>query len=452
MHAGAAVVDLSLPAGVPVASLIPSIVDSFGSSADLEPAPYNLTCPSGTALDTSTTLAQNGIRDGAVLVLSHDRPEPPTVRYDDVAEAVAETLRANVAPRCGYATRLTGALAANGVAIVGALALIRNTLNTNVTRYGGATVATAAASSLVALLLAVIAHRTYRDPIAGLTLSVLATSFAAVAGLLAVPGGPGVPNVLLAAMSAAVASVLALRATGCGVVTLTATACAALVIAVATLSAAITSIRWPVVGSLTAVVSLGLLEASPRMAIVLAGLSPHRAPAPGHFDADPAPATTALATRAIRADQWLTSLLAAFSSSAAIAATSAAAATRGTDAQRLGGVLLVALTGVLLLLRARRDVDPTKALMFTLGGIITGTTALALTATALPEHGPWIVAATAMLAAAAAYLSLVAPTRSLSPVIRRRLEQLECLALIAMAPLTCWICDIFSTVRGLDLA
>lgn len=70
---------------------------------------------------------------------------------------------------------------------------------------------------MAALLFAVIACRTYRDPIAGLTLSVIATIFGAVAGLLAVPGVPGVHSVLVAAMAAAATSVLAMRITGCGV-------------------------------------------------------------------------------------------------------------------------------------------------------------------------------------------------------------------------------------------
>ncbi|OOK67331.1 hypothetical protein BZL30_7875 [Mycobacterium kansasii] len=52
----------------------------------------------------------------------------------------------------------------------------------------GATAGVAAAAGVIALLLAGIAHRIHRDPIAALTLSVIATVFVAVAGLLAVPG------------------------------------------------------------------------------------------------------------------------------------------------------------------------------------------------------------------------------------------------------------------------
>ena len=75
VHAGTAVVDLALPAAVPVATLIPSIVDILdGHGADRsgdQPADrYRLSLPGAPALHASTTLAQNGIRDGAVLILS----------------------------------------------------------------------------------------------------------------------------------------------------------------------------------------------------------------------------------------------------------------------------------------------------------------------------------------------------------------------------------------------
>ena len=99
VHAGTSVVDLALPAAVPVATLIPSIVDILDDrdadrSGDLVAARYQLFRPGASALPASTTLAQNGIRDGAVLILSQFRTEPPASRFDDVAEAVSATLDA----------------------------------------------------------------------------------------------------------------------------------------------------------------------------------------------------------------------------------------------------------------------------------------------------------------------------------------------------------------------
>lgn len=318
VHAGAQAVDLTLPAAVPVATLIPSIVDILGDrgASPATAARYQLSALGAPALPNATTLAQCGIRDGAVLVLHKSSAQPPTPRCDDVAEAVAAALDTTARPQCQRTTRLSGALAASCITAGGGLMLVRNALGTNVTRYSDATAGVVAAAGLAALLFAVIACRTYRDPIAGLTLSVIATIFGAVAGLLAVPGVPGVHSVLVAAMAAAATSVLAMRITGCGGITLTAVACCAVVVAAATLVGAITAAPVPAIGSLATLASFGLLEVSARMAVLLAGLSPRLPPALNPDDADALPTTDRLTTRANRADAWLTSLLAAFAAAA----------------------------------------------------------------------------------------------------------------------------------------
>ncbi|MGZ4526679.1 MAG: type VII secretion integral membrane protein EccD, partial [Mycobacterium sp.] len=68
-----------------------------------------------------------------------------------------------------------------------------------------------------------------------------------------------------------------------------------------------------------------------------------------------------------------------------------------------------------------------------------------------PGHGPWVAAAPASLVAATMYLGFVAPAISLQPLARRSVEALEWLALVAMVPLTCWICGLYGAVRGLNL-
>ncbi|HWF27004.1 MAG TPA: type VII secretion integral membrane protein EccD [Mycobacterium sp.] len=447
VHAGNAVVDLSLPAGVPVAALIPPIVDILEgrnneSSSDLVGSRYHLSLPGASALDASTTLAQNGVRNGAVMVLSQARTPPPVPRYDDVAEAVSATLaataRCSSQPRHRQATRLTGAVVASSLTGIGAVSLIRNAFCVNGIRYFGVTAGVAALAGLVALLYAVFAHRAHADAIAGLTLSVIATVFAAAAGFLAVPGAPGVPGVLLAAMGAAVMSVLAMRLSGCGVVTLTAVSCFAIVVAIAALVGVVTAAPLHIIGSVSALVSFGLLGVAARASIVLAGLSPRLPPAPDLDTAD------CLAAKAVRADNWLTSLLAAFSCSAA----AGAILTVLTGTARFSCIAFATVTGSLLLLYAR-CIDRRRTLMFVVSGIATTGTTFGVTAASTPDHGPWIAAMTAMLAAAAIYLGFVAPARSLSPVVRRSAELLEFLALIALVPLTCWICGLYGTVRGL---
>jgi type VII secretion integral membrane protein EccD len=450
VHAGTAVVDLALPSGMPVATLIPPIVDILeghgaDGSDDLTARRYQLSLPGASALNASTTLAENGIRDGAVLVLCDAWTPLPAPRYDDVAEAVSSTLdaRTRSQPQNRQATRLTGALAASYLTGIGSLALIRNAFSANVARHLGATAGIAASASFVALMFAAIAHRAYRDPVAGLTLSVLATAFAAVAGFLAVPGAPGVPNVLLAAMAAAVTSVFAMRVSGCGAVTLTAVWCFAMVVAVAALVGVMTAAPLYAIGSVSALVSLGLLGVAARMSIVLAGLSPKLPAAP---DLDTfEPGADCVAAKAIRAHDWLASLLAAFSSSAALGAIISLLA----GAPRISCIAFATVTGALLLLRAN-SIDRRRTLVFVISGIVTTGTTFGFAALSNPEHGPWIAGVTAMLSALAVYLGFIAPAMSLSPVVRRSVELLECVALVSMVPLTCWICGLYGAVRGLN--
>jgi type VII secretion integral membrane protein EccD len=431
---------LALPAGVPVGVLIPSIVDILAGrgvdgSGELEARRYQLSRPGAAALTTSATLAQNGIRDGTVLVLTQSSIPLPAPCYDDVAEAVSATLGAAARPWTRFphrhTTRLTGAVSASCLTGVGALALIRNAFSAH---DGGAAAGAAALTGFVALLFAVIAHRTHGDAIAGLALSVIATAFAAVAGFLAVPGAPGLPNALLAATAGAVSSVLAMRVSGCGGVTLTAISCVAMVIAVAALAGVITAAPLRAIGSVSALISLGLLGMAARVSIALAGLSPQLPPAPD------------LGTKAIRADNWLASLLTAFASSAAVGAVITVLA----GAPRPSCIAFGALTGALLLLRAR-SYGGSRMLAFATCGITVTATTFGVVASGEPKDGVWIVPVTAMLAAAAMYLGFVAPALSLSPVLRRSVEMLECLALVAMVPVTCWVCGLYGAVRGLSL-
>jgi type VII secretion integral membrane protein EccD len=328
------------------------------------------------------------------------------------------------------AARLTGAIAASVLTGVGGLTLIRNAFTANIT---GATLGVTVSAGLLALLCAGVAHRTYGDAFAGLALSVIATAFTAIAGYLAVPGVPGLPNVVLGAMTAAVTSVLALRLAGCGAGTLTALACVATIIAAAAFVGVITAAPPHVIGSVSALMSLGLLGMAARISIALAGLSPRLPPAPD------------LDARAIRARTWLTSLLAAL----ACGATVGAFVTVLTGAPGPPRIVFGALAGALLLLRARRG-DRSGGLVFATCGTAVIATTFAILARGVPS-GAWTAAMTAVLAAAATCLGFAASATSPSPVLRRVVDVLECLALVAMVPITCWVCGLYGAVHGLNL-
>lgn len=447
MHCGTAAVDLALPAGVPVAVLIPPIADILNvRNPDGRAAHYQLARPGATALDTSTTLAQNRIDDGTVLVLSRTRAPALAPRYFDVADAVSVTLDSPQPPaRHRQAARFTGVLAAVCLAGVGGLAMARNTFSANAIRDDvGAGAAVFAAAAVLALGLAVVVHRCYRDPIAGPALGMLATTFAAIAGFVAVPGPPSISNVLLAAAAAAAASVTAVRTAGRRAVTLTAVSCVALVIAGAALAGVISGAPLDIVGSVSALVCLGLLGIAARTSIVLTGLTP-RLPAASDGN-DIAPSETSVSARAIRADSWLTGLHAGLT----LSATVGAVVTVVAGAPRLSCEVFGAITSGLLLLRSRTD-HGRRMLVCAIGGIIIAATTFGVVATRTPIPAPWAATATVLLVAAAVYLGFVAPARALPPILGRSVELLEWLALAAMVPLICQISGLYGAVRGLNL-
>ncbi|OBH25770.1 type VII secretion integral membrane protein EccD [Mycobacterium sp. E342] len=445
IHSGAAVADLALPAGIPVAVLTPSIVDLLDAGdvgGDVTARRYHLSLPGSAALDPSKTLAQSGIADGDVLLLSRPSAPPPAARHHDVVEAVSEALVADpkADTRRRLAARLAGAITAGGLTVVGVLALARNAPGA----YDAhATVGATTAAALFAFLSAAVAHRVYRDAVAGLALSAISTAFAGVAGFLAVPGAPGVCHVLLAATAAAAACVLATRSVGRFVVAVTAASCLATVVAVAALVGVLTAAPPHIIGAASALVSLGALGAAARVSVILAGLSPQLTPTP---DADGTDAEARLADQTLRADAWLSSLLAGFSSSAAVGA----AVTVAAGAPRLSCMAFGAITGALLLLRACSSDSRRMPALIVAGIGVVGTT-FGVAAFNAPGNGPWLAAGTATLAAAAMYLGFVAPAISLPPLARRSVQAMEWLALAAMVPLTFWICGLYGTVRGLNL-
>lgn len=69
--------DLLVPAEVPVAALLPELVDVFGSAPD-PGASWRVRLPGGSVADPETGLADAGVVDGDRLVIADDPgPAPP---------------------------------------------------------------------------------------------------------------------------------------------------------------------------------------------------------------------------------------------------------------------------------------------------------------------------------------------------------------------------------------
>lgn len=455
LYADGLSVDLTLPAAVPVAALMPSVLEilategGFGSAASL-PTCYQLSCPGAPALDSSKTLQQNAVHDGTLLILTRSSTELPAPHLDDEAEAVSSTIAAAARPWNRRAAGLAGAVAATWLAALGAALLVRSSFAADGSRHANGGVGVAAVTGCLALSAATIAHRVYRDKAAGLTLGLLATGYFAVDGFLAVPDGPAAPNALLAAMAAGAASMLALRLSGCGAITFTAVSCFALTIAGAAFAAVITTAPLRVIGPPATLLSLALSEVSARLAMAWAGLSP-RLPGTDGSGRDVTPDPEQLRLKAMHADDRLTSLIVASACAAATGAICTAISACATGGPRSGAVVFATVTGAVLLLRARSHPDFTRTLVLLGTGTATLSTAFVVAADAASQHPGWLAAGPTLLAAAALYLGFVTPHEGVSPVTRRSIELLEYGGLAAIVPLACWTCGFYSAARGVRL-
>jgi len=453
VDAGTARVDLVLPAAVPIGLLIPPILDILAGGGRYRAGPgavrHQLSLPGKIALDPSKTLAQIGVRDGSALILTSSSTESAAPRFDDAAEAVSVLVAATARPWTPAATRLIGALVASCLASVSAAAVVRTVFDSNDSRRAGSA-GVATTVGFLTLLAAVIACRVFRDQSAGLTLGLLASGFAAIAGLLAVPGGPGAPNALFATAAAATAAVV-MRVTGCHAVVFTAVACFATVGAASALTGAITAVPLQAIGAATAAISLVLVEVSAPMSIMLARLSPQLPSEPGATGDDPEICPHRLNAKAIRAYAWLTSLIVGFSASAALGSIGAAVGLYLSGGPRAVGIAFAAVSGGVLLLRARSHRELARSVPLIVSGAATVSVALLVAAMAYPLRTPYVAATSMLLAAVALCLGFINHSVAVSPVGQRSVELLEYLALAVVVPLACWICGLYGVARGLNL-
>jgi type VII secretion integral membrane protein EccD len=231
---------------------------------------------------------------------------------------------------------------------------------------------------------------------------------------------------------------------GCCATVFTALACFGAISAVAAAVGAVTAAPLYAIGAVSAAISMVLVEASAPLSIMLAGLS-------SQVISEPDLARNRLNIKAIRANSWLTSLVAAFSGAAALGAISAAAGSHFAGGRGLLGIAFATITGVALLLRARSHRDLARSVPLVVSGTVTLSATFVIAALAYPVRTPYIAAASMMLAAAALCLGFITQMMTFSPIGRRGIELLEYLALAIIGPLACWICGLYGAARGMNL-
>jgi type VII secretion integral membrane protein EccD len=437
--------DLSLPTGMELGEMLPSIVDLVGarsaSATNTVTECWTMSRLDGSVLDESMTLQENGIRDGYVLLLASSDTQIPVAAIDDLCHTVIE---ASASDRDDETSPRMGAVACLWAAGFGATVLVCSG-NTPVSNRAiiAAIVAVAATAG------SIVAGRIAAAPLPFLALGMTAAAFAAVAGFLAVPGGPAPPNFLLAAVACAATSIVLLRAIPYGSTCFTALAALSTTAAIA----AAVVVIWPApvatVGAMLTAASLAMLGVAAKLSIAVAGLSPTM---PGAEDRESDGETMPVGVRTLRAQrghQTLTGLLTGFSASAAVGAVLVATGQR--DSSALSGVGLTAVLSTVLLLRARQQLGVVRSTAIFTAGIVSTTISFTLVVISMPQHALWICLTSVILGVGGLWLTTASLATRLSPVARRGLELLEYVAIGSVVPLSCWVANVFGIVRGLSL-
>ncbi|ODU01135.1 MAG: type VII secretion integral membrane protein EccD [Pseudonocardia sp. SCN 72-86] len=410
--------DVALPTGIPLAELVPMLLDLLGRPpAATPPARWRLLTSAGVALPPAASLAALGVLDGELLQFRPEAPAPAPPVLDDPVDVLARAAGEPV-PGQGDAVRTV-------------LALLLATVAAGVLAAGGAGWPAPVVAGVLAVGGVVVAGRRPPDD-DGLrearVAALAAVPFAAAAGWAALPGGAA--GLLLAATAAGVVA-----AAGQLVVrVVTPTLLAAVTVAgtglLAATGALLTGADGPQVAAVVAAVAVAVAPLLPRCALRLAGV-PRPIVASDLDDlasADPSWGLSPdeLADRADLARGYLTG------TAGGVAVVTAGAAWFASS-EGWSGAALAGVIAVVLGLRTRGTTDTSVTRVLT-GACVTaglaGLVPLALSGTA------GAAVAVAALVGGVAVLGASGPvTPTLSPVARRALDMVEAALVAAAAPL-----------------
>ncbi|MGQ0774725.1 MAG: type VII secretion integral membrane protein EccD [Pseudonocardiales bacterium] len=253
-------VDLALPAGVPLARLLPELLRHAGEPA--VPGGWVLSRIDGVRLDPGAGLAAAGVREGDLLVLHPASEFVPPPLYDDVVEVIA-------AEGVGTAWGLRQTRLA--CAVVAALGVL------------GALLAAAAGPDLLSGVLAVVTalllllgggalSRAVGDGAAGTLAAALAAPAAAVGAAQLLGGSWGRGHLLLACAAVLLVAVLGPVVVGGGHAVFAAFGLAALLGIFAALIAVLTGTTPARAAAVIAPAALALTTVLPTLALRVAGL------------------------------------------------------------------------------------------------------------------------------------------------------------------------------------
>lgn len=442
-------VDVALPSRVPLAELLPSLLQHAGDHLADEGEQHGgwmLRRADGTELDSTKSLANHPIRDGEVLHLVPARTEWPETNYDDVVEAIASGARSYSRSWTPRATRVLG-LGASGVAL--GLGLVMAFLSPAEWRASGPA---CMALAVILMITGLGLSRAMSDAVAGAVLGGFALPYAFAGGLLLLrsPLDPwpsvGGAQVLIGGALLLVFGIVGYLAVGAYLRVFVAGMMAGLFLLI---GGALWAGTLPSAGAAAVLVSLLMVALSmfPMLSIRLGHLP---VPALPRSVEDLRATTTAARTdqvfdMVVRADEVLTGL---FLGGATVAVVCSVPLLVGGG---WAGATVVALVAGTLLLRARLFATVRQRLpLLVSGGVMLAVLLVSLLqqmpATVRPGVALGVALLVGLLATVAA---LVYSRRPPSPYLGRIGDILDTVLVIAVVPMACAVLDVYGWARGL---
>jgi type VII secretion integral membrane protein EccD len=474
--------DVGLPANASIASFIDDVIDigneqlaanpgidpgSRGIAFDTTEGRWTLARLGDDAIDPGRSLSEANVYDGELLVIREiDQPARPLL-FDDLEIGPEDTAAdgsagaAQTDPIVGWLSRDAHLLTCFGVGLAATLAVAFLLPRRTADSYVPATVL--GIGVLAVIVACVIAHRS-----AGARRSewvaAMATPLLFSGSLYVVPDGFGVKSLPMACALTGLASLVVLLLTGRG------RALHTTVISLAVIdgAAAVVDVLWNLmpraVGAVLATVSVIVVYMSPRVTILLAKLPVPRVPTAGEplDDIETQGGTTVegvtavgkqviptekgMTVRVRRASQYLTGILTA----AAITATVGCYLAVDVSGQFYwqGSVFAVAVATVLCL-RGRSHHDLVQSATLIGAGLAIALLTIVKMGVGLDDWELFTTLALVVLMVLVVACGIIAPRLEFSPVMRRQVEILEYLAIVAVFPLCFWIVRLYALFREL---
>jgi type VII secretion integral membrane protein EccD len=437
--------DLTIPADVPLADMLPTLLRYGGDHLANEGAAkggWRLTRLGGVSLDGSRTAGEQGILDGEQLFLEPFQNHAPPPVFDDLVDAVA-TATQDAAGRWGLSTTRRFSVAFTAAALVGGAVAVL---------FAGPPRSTAAIVGLLAgailLIAATLVSRAGGDGRAGALLGLVSLGYAGVGGLLLGGDVPltqlASPHALLAATAVIVYASVATIAVGSAKPLFLGASLAGGALAIGAFISMSFGVGPQAAAAVIGTVAFAVVPTIPRLAYRSAGLkvpSIPTGPDDVKNDTETVDGVDVL-RRSARAQEFMTSMLGTVG--VIVGGSAVVVGTHGG----LPGVLLCAVLSVCLMLRARPLSGRAQRLALLIPGSIG--VALAVLTAALIVTGllrlTAVLGGLVVLAVASMVYGFAIAGKKISPVWGRMLDILEIILIVAIVPLALWVCGMYGWI------